>query len=130
MSYWANKLNNQPVSQPSVMSRDLYPTTPVYTTPQVQAPAVSEEYVPSVRLIEGSVCPGCGSDSYRGAIGSRAVSCPTCGYHPRFEQSGYGTPSLPGSKGDATPARQIDAAGTSIKASIAILNAGGGDHIR
>lgn len=123
MSFWANKLNNQPVAQPSVMSRDLYPTTPVYTTPPVPTPAVSEEYVPSVKLIQSDVCPGCGSDLYRATVGSRAIACPICGYHPRFEQSGYGESSLnaiPGSA--ATPARQVFG-GQTMKGAIAALNA-------
>lgn len=130
MSFWAEKLNGTPSVTPAVVpqSRELYglyntPQAPVYQT--VPAP---QEYTPTVRLIQGSVCPGCQSTRYLGSIGSRAVACPDCGYHPRFEQSGYGERSLHSQPGQVSAARQ-PIGGQTMKASIALLNAGGGEHL-
>lgn len=92
MSFWEKKLNNERVEKPK-LSRDLYG----FPTPQQSAPqTVSEQvaYTPTVRTIQGGFCPGCGSENYRGNFGSYAIACPECGYHPRFQQSGYGEPHL------------------------------------
>jgi len=128
LSFWANKLNGQPIPATPIISRDLYPATPQYIPSAPQQQTVSQPYTPKARLVQGSICPGCGSDRYR-TNGSYAVACGECGYHPRFEQSGYGTPSLSSAHDNATPARQIDSQGSSMKAAIAELNAGGGVHL-
>ena len=130
MSFWANKLNGEQVKPTAIPSRDLYP---VYTAPNIppatpQAQSIpNQEYTPSVRLKEGGRCPGCGSEKYM-THGSYAIACGECGYHPRFEQSGYGERSLQTKPGEAQPARQSGDSQT-MQGSIATLNAGGGDHI-
>lgn len=130
MSFWANKLNGEPVKQPTVPNRELYGIYNPATTPQ-QVPQTSSipdgEYKPTVRLKEGGQCPGCGSDKYM-TMGSYAVACGECGYHPRFEQSGYGERSLNTKPGEAQPARQSGDSQT-MQGAIATLNAGGGDHL-
>lgn len=129
MNFWANKLNGVKSQQASpVQSRELYPTFAPYTPPQPQPQAVSPAYTPGVRLIQGSTCPGCGTSNYRPLINNAAVACPICGYHPLFEQSGYGAPSLGTSK-DATPARQDTSNYQSMQTAIAELNAGRGQRI-
>jgi ribosomal protein L37AE/L43A len=129
MSFWAEKLNGITNTTPTPLpvSRELYG---IYTNPVAQPQTVStqQEYIPTVRMTQGSTCPGCGSDKYLGRIGERAVSCAECGYHPRFEQTGYGTPSLRAESGAVTPARQYHG-GQTMQKSIAILNLGGGEHI-
>ena|ERR1700741_481387 len=131
MSFWANKLNGEEVRQTPVPSRDLYnlgiPQTIPQQTPQTPSIPQSQEYVPSVRLKEGGRCPGCGSDKYM-QYGSYAIACGECGYHPRFEQSGYGERSLQTKPGEATAARQSGDSQT-MQGAIAVLNTGGGDHI-
>lgn len=131
MSFWANKLNGEQVKQTNIPSRDLFgiynsPTLPqqVPQTPSIQQ---NQEYKPSVRLKEGGRCPGCGSDKYM-TMGSYAIACGECGYHPRFEQSGYGERSLQTKPGEATPARQSGDSQT-MQGAIVTLNQGGGDHI-
>lgn len=130
MSFWANKLNNEPVKTPSVPSRELYslynaPTLPPQTP---QTPSIpNQEYQPSVRLKEGGHCPGCGSDKYM-THGSYAIACGECGYHPRFEQSGYGERSLKTKPGEARAARQSGDSQT-MAGAIVTLNQGGGDHL-
>lgn len=129
MSFWANKLNGQQVQPTNIPSRDMFGVNPA-TIPQQTPPPQSipnQEYTPSVRLKEGGRCPGCGSDKYM-TMGSYAIACGECGYHPRFEQSGYGERSLQTKPGEAQPARQSGDSQT-LAGSIAILNAGGGDHI-
>ena len=131
MSFWANKLNNEPVRQNTVPSRDLYslyssPIPPAETPQQFSIPQ-NQEYTPSVRLKEGGRCPGCGSDKYM-TMGSYAIACGECGYHPRFEQSGYGERSLQTKPGEAKPARQSGDSQT-MQGAIATLNAGGGEHL-
>lgn len=131
MSFWANKLNNEPVRQNTVPSRDLYslyssPIPPAETPQQASIPQ-NQEYTPSVRLKEGGRCPGCGSDKYM-TMGSYAIACGECGYHPRFEQSGYGERSLQTKPGEAKPARQSGDSQT-MQGAIATLNAGGGEHL-
>jgi hypothetical protein len=128
LSFWADKLNGQPITPTPVISRDLYPATYIPSAPAQQTVPATQSYTPTVRLVQGSTCPGCGSDRYR-TNGSYAVACGECGYHPRFEQSGYGTPSLSSAHGSAIAARQIDSQGSSMHASIAELNAGGGVHL-
>lgn len=126
MSFWANKLNGTP-QKPVVPSRDLFG---IYT-PRVSPPeTVSEEtYTPTVRLTQGGNCPGCGSENYRANVGSYAIACPECGYHPRFEQTGYGEGSLRTAGQKAAPAKQIHDEGFSLKGAFAELNAGGGAHM-
>jgi len=129
MSFWANKLNNEPVRPTNIPSRDMFGVNPApipQQTPQPQS-IPNQEYVPSVRLKEGGRCPGCGSDKYM-TMGSYAVACAECGYHPRFEQSGYGERSLNTKPGEAQPARQSGDSQT-MQGAIATLNAGGGDHL-
>jgi hypothetical protein len=97
-------------------------------TPQAPSiPQQNQDYTPSVRLKEGGRCPGCMSDKYM-QYGSYAVACGECGYHPRFEQSGYGERSLQTKPGEAQPARQSGDSQT-MAGAIVTLNAGGGDHI-
>lgn len=129
MGFWAEKINGVPSTTPAPpTSRNLFGlyTNPV---PQPQTVPVQQSYTPSVRLTQGSTCPGCGSDRYMGSYGDRAVGCGDCGYHPRFEQSGYGMPSLPGDRGPVKAARQIATDGFTLKGAVAELNAGGGTHI-
>lgn len=129
MSFWANKLNGEPVKPTTIPSRDMFQVNPVplpQQTPQSSS-IPNQEYTPSVRLKEGGRCPGCGSDKYM-TYGSYAVACGECGYHPRFEQSGYGERSLQTKPGEAAPARQSGDNQT-MQGAIATLNAGGGDHI-
>jgi hypothetical protein len=128
MSFWAEKINGTPSSPPLVVpSRDLFN---LYTPQLSQPTAVSQQqdYIPTVKTIEGSTCPDCGSNYYR-SFGNYAIACGECGYHPRFEQSGHGTRSLPTDPGVATPARQPKG-GQTMKQSIAALNAGLGEHIK
>lgn len=129
MSFWAQKLGVTAPSKPAVspVSRELYPmyNGPASPQPLPQPPAA---YTPSVRLKQGSICPGCGSDKYIGQHGSYAIACGECGYHPRFEQSGYGERSLSSQPGEVQAARQNTNSST-MAASIQLLNAGGGDHI-
>jgi len=78
MSFWANKLNNEPVKTAPVPSRDLFslynsPAIPQQAPQQHSIPA-NQEYQPSVRLKEGGHCPGCGSDKYM-QYGSYAIAC-------------------------------------------------------
>lgn len=131
MSFWANKLNNEPVRQNTVPSRDLYSLynsqTPPAEAPQQSSIPQNQEYTPSVRLKEGGRCPGCGSDKYM-TMGSYAIACGECGYHPRFEQSGYGERSLQTKPGEAKAARQSGDSQT-MQGAIATLNAGGGEHL-
>lgn len=132
MSFWANKLNGEQVQPPQIPSRELYPvfnspTTPPATPQSHSIPNQEQEYKPSVRLKEGGRCPGCGSDKYM-TMGSYAIACGECGYHPRFEQSGYGERSLQTKPGEAQAARQSGDRQT-MQGSIATLNAGGGDHL-
>jgi len=66
MSFWANKLNNEPVKTAPVPSRDLFslynsPAIPQQAPQQHSIPA-NQEYQPSVRLKEGGHCPGCEVD--------------------------------------------------------------------
>lgn len=131
MSFWANKLNNEPVKTNPIPSRDLFSlynsqTLPAETPQQASIPQ-NQEYTPSVRLKEGGRCPGCGSDKYM-TMGSYAIACGECGYHPRFEQSGYGERSLNTKPGEAQPARQSGDSQT-MQGAIAVLNTGGGDHL-
>lgn len=130
MSFWADKLNNAPVKTTPIPSRDLYGLYNSQTIPNTSPQQLSipnQEYTPSVRLKEGGRCPGCNSDKYM-QYGSYAIACGECGYHPRFEQSGYGERSLNTKPGEATAARQSGDSQT-MQNSIVTLNAGGGDHI-
>jgi ribosomal protein S27AE len=129
VSFWADKLNGEPVKTTPIPTRDLFGVGISSTIPQatIQQQSIPEEYKPTVRLKQGDHCPGCGSDKYM-IYGSYAVACGECGYHPRFEQSGYGERSLQTKPGEATPARQSGDNQT-MQGSIATLNAGGGDHI-
>jgi ribosomal protein S27AE len=129
MSFWANKLNGEPVKQNTIPSRDLYiPYSQTVPQPLPQQNSISnEEYKPNVRLKEGSNCPGCGSDKYM-TYGSYAIACGECGYHPRFEQSGYGERNLKTEPGQAQAARQSGDSQT-MQGAIATLNSGGGTHL-
>ena len=131
MSFWANKLNGTTPPSVPMPTRDLYGMYNPVTTQQalpVQN-SIQQEYTPTARLKKGGYCPGCGSDKYM-QHGNYAVACGECGYHPRFEQSGYGTPSLSSPNGKpATPARQSSDHQT-MNGQLAVLNSGGGDHIK
>lgn len=140
-NFWARKLgvNDAPSPAPFQRSTELFP---LYTSPAMAQGAVpsqqvavpqgqtpqAQEYTPSVRLKQGEICPGCGSDRYFRPQPSYMPTCGDCGYNPRFEQSGYGERSLPTKKGEATPSRQV-MGGQTMEASIAALRAGGGEHI-
>jgi Zn ribbon nucleic-acid-binding protein len=118
MNFWANKLNGNPVQQTVIPSRDLFNITGgTAQTPEIN----TSEYVPSVRLKEGGRCPGCSSDRYM-SMGSYAIACSECGYHPRFEQTGYGERSLKTKPGEATPARQAEGDFFSLRGAVAQLN--------
>lgn len=141
-NFWARKLgmSNAPAPAPFQPSNDLYP---LYTTPQVGQGAVpseqvavpqgqapqAQEYTPSVRLKQGEICPGCGSDRYFRPQPSYMPTCGDCGYNPRFEQSGYGERSLPNQKGQKVAAARQVASGQTMETSIALLAAGQGEHI-
>lgn len=139
-NFWARKLglNSAPAPAPFRSSNELYP---LYTSSEMgqgavpsQPMAVSqgqvqEEYAPDVRLKQGQTCPGCGGDKYFSPSPSYMPVCGECGYNPRFEQSGYGERSLRTEPGQATPSRQT-AGGQTMQAAIAVLNAGGGEHIK
>lgn len=140
-NFWARKLGitTSPAPAPFQRSNELYP---LYTSPEVAQGAVpsqqvavpqgqnqAQEYTPSVRLKQGDTCPGCGGDKYFRPSPSMMPSCGDCGYNPRFEQSGYGERSLPTQKGDKVAAARQVAGGQTMQASLATLQAGGGEHI-
>jgi len=132
MSFWANKLNGTPAPA-QAPSRDLYglytTQAPVTQQQSIQQPQAAQgQYVPTARLKQGGRCPGCSSDKYM-QHGSYAVACAECGYHPRFEQTGYGLPSLASPNGQPAAAARQTGESSSLKASIAQLNAGQGQHI-
>jgi len=134
MSFWANKINGDAAPPAAPPSRDLYglynPVNTPAPQPQQQSIPQQDNYQPAsnIHLKQGGRCPGCNSDRYM-QHGSYAVACGECGYHPRFEQSTYGLPSLADDSGTpAAPARQTGDV-SSLTASIAQLNAGGGQHI-
>lgn len=136
MSFWANKLNGGSYTPPASPPRGLYQANypqPVHSPQTVptgpQAPPVGPQYTPSVKMTQGSTCPDCGSTNYMGLIRNAAVACPDCGYHPLFQQSGHGMRSLGTDAGQATPARQ-PANTSNLAASIAVLNAGGGERVQ
>lgn len=139
-NYWARKLGltTAPAPAPFQRSTELYP---LYTAPTVEQGAVpaqqvavpqgqdqTQEYTPSVRMKQGELCPGCGSDLYFRPTPNTMPTCGACGFNPRFEQSGYGERSLKTEPGQAKPAAQV-AGGQTMQAAIATLNAGGGEHI-
>lgn len=142
MSFWANKLNGvktTPIAP--VANRELYglynpPVSQQQHIPETFQP--QEQYQPSVPMTPGSTCPGCGSTSYSTKVQGHpgTPACPDCGYHPRFQQSGYSRPRKvtpmsafgQAQQAAATPARQTGDS-SNLKASIAALNAGQGEHI-
>jgi len=142
-NFWARKLGlaTAPAAAPSFQrSNELFP---LYTAPAVAQGAVpseqmavpqgqtpqAQEYTPSVRLKQGEMCPGCGSDTYFRSQPSAMPICAQCGYNPRFEQSGYGERSLPTQKGEKVAAARQVAGGQTMQAAIATLNTGGGERI-
>lgn len=131
MSFWDSKLNGTAPPVSPVISRDMFGLyRPGNTPPPVSSPSsipTTQDYTPNVRLKQGGRCPDCGSDKYL-PYGSYAIACSECGYHPRFEQSGHGERSLKTKPGVARPARQSSDYQT-MQGSIALLNAGGGEHI-
>lgn len=136
MSFWASKLNGAPTAPPQSPPRALYPANypPPVQQPQTvptgpYSPLPEPQYTPSVKLTQGSTCPDCGSTNYMGLIRNAAVACPDCGYHPLFQQSGHGMRSLGADAGAATPARQPTLT-ANLGASLAALNAGGGERIQ
>lgn len=141
-NYWARKLgvaNAAPAPAPFQASNELFPlyspsevaqgTVPSQQmgVPQGQIP--QEEYRPAVRLKQGEMCPGCGSDKYFRPSPNYMPTCGACGFNPRFEQSGYGERSLPTQAGDKVAAAAQVAGGQTMQASLALLQAGGGEHI-
>lgn len=139
MSFWANKLNGTKQTTPiAPVNRELYGLyTPVPQQQQYipEAFQPQAQYQPSVPMTPGSVCPGCGSSSYTTKVQGHpgTPACPECGYHPRFQQSGYArprtSPAPQQGENKATPARQAAQTQT-LKGSLALLNAGGGEHIQ
>lgn len=143
-NFWAKKLgvSNAPVSQPFHRSNELYP---LYTAPQPEQEAVpsqqvavpqgqaqpqpQETYTPTVRMKQGERCPGCGGDKYFRASPNVMAHCGECGYNSRFEQSAYGAPTLRGDANAPVAASRQVSGGQTMQASIAALNAGGGEHI-
>jgi hypothetical protein len=141
-NFWARKLglSQAPAPAPFQSTTELYP---LYTSPTVEQGAVpsqqvavpqgqapqAQEYTPNVRLKHGDTCPGCGGDKYFRPSPSIMPTCGDCGYNPRFEQSGYGERSLPTQKGDKVAAARQVAGSQTMQASLATLNAGGGEHI-
>ena len=132
MSFWNDKLNGAKPAPVVTTSRDLYgfyntpaPMQQQQSIPQQQP--VEEQYRPEVPLIQGGICPGCGSDRYppaeRVMNGVRQGVCPECGYHPSFRQQGYGHHIGKEQGVKATPARQLDSAGTNLNGQIAQMNA-------
>lgn len=133
MSFWANKLNGQQNSQPvAPPSRDMYamynPVLPQeMQQPQYQAPQQSQAYTPSVKTTQGSICPGCGSDRYMlhpPGQPDRTLTCPDCGFNPRFQQTGYGVPSLAIEKGATVQAARQTGDHQTMQAAIRGLNSG------
>lgn len=140
-NYWARKLglpNAAPAPAPFRASNELYP---LYSPPEVAQGAVpsqqmavpqgqipQQEYTPTVRLKQGQICPGCGSDKYFSSLPNYMPTCGSCGFNPRFEQSGYGERSLKTEPGQAKAAVQVPG-GQTMQASLAVLQAGGGEHI-
>lgn len=109
MSFWASKLNGEQPKPAVIPSRDMFGlyNTPGYPQPQQSIP--QQEYVPTRRLTQGGQCPGCGSSSYMPhppGQPNTTVACSECGYHPRFEQSGYGEGSIRTPGAPTPPARQ------------------------
>jgi hypothetical protein len=137
--FWAKKLglSTAPAPAPFQRSTELFP---LYTTPTVAQGAVPEqvavpqgqvpaqEYTPTVRMKQGELCPGCGSDTYFRSSPSHMPLCGECGYNPRFEQQAYGAPTLKADPKDVAPARQAGG-GQTMQAAIAALQTGGGEHI-
>lgn len=135
MSFWANKINGNAPAPVAPPSRDLYgmynPVT-IPNQPQPQQSIPQQNYVPQAHLIQGGNCPGCGSSNYiphPPGNPERTISCSECGYNPRFQQSTYGLPSLANDKTVPVHAARQTGERSSLEASIAQLNAGGGDHI-
>jgi hypothetical protein len=139
-NFWARKLGmtNAPAPVPFQPSTELYP---VYTAPPVAQGAVpsqqmavpqgqipQQEYTPSVRMKQGDICPGCGGDKYFRAQPSAMPICGDCGYNTRFEQQAYGAPTLKADPKDVAPAKQTGG-GQTMQQSLAILQAGGGEHL-
>lgn len=140
-NFWARKLgvpSSAPAPSPFQKSNELYP---LYTSPTVEQGAVpsqqvavpqgqvpQEEYRPAVRLKQGELCPGCGSDKYFRPSPNYMPTCGACGFNPRFEQSGYGVRSVQSDPKDVAPSRQTGG-GQTMQAAIATLNAGGGERI-
>lgn len=128
MSFWASKINGTPPPPAPIPSRDMFiAPQPIPQTQYQPQQSIPQEYQPTVKLKQGGICPGCGSDKYM-QLGERAVACGECGYHPRFEQSGYGERSLSIEKGAVKMARQAGDHQT-MQGSLAILETGGGEHI-
>lgn len=128
MSFWANKLNgaSQPIVAPP--SRDMFSLfNPVSTPPFVPEQQSIPEYAPKVRLTQGGNCPGCGSDNYMAhppGQPNMAIACPECGYHPRFQQSTYGLPSLKGDNSVPVKASRQTGDHQTMQGAMAALHAG------
>lgn len=140
-NFWARKLGAVEAAPAPVYvpTQELYP---LYTAPAPQQGTVPsqqmaapqgqvplQEYVPSVRMKQGDICPGCGSDTYFSASPNHMPVCGDCGFNPRFEQQGYGAPTLK-SETPAAPAKQVPNQPFSLKGAVAVLNNGGGEHIK
>lgn len=101
-------------------------STPPFVPQQESIPQPQPEYQPKAKLTKGGFCPECGSPNYR-TFGSYAIACGNCGYHPRFQQSGFGEPNL---RDDGAQAARQSGDRQTVEQGIALLNAGGGDHIK
>jgi ribosomal protein S27AE len=124
MSFWEAKLNGKQPAPIPPPTRELFqqyqPVLQQLEPIPSQVPV--QQYKPSVRMTQGSSCPQCGSDTYM-THGSYAVTCGSCGYHPRFMQEGSGMRVPTDPKAKAQPARQVDSAGTNLRGQIAQMNA-------
>lgn len=120
--WWAKKLgtpNPAPV-QPRIEPPMVQAPPATYAQPQVPTYPPSQQMTPPAAR-----CPGCGSENYSGATGSRP-RCYDCGYPIQQSGSGLGKGVItPGSGGGpATPAKQV--ATGSFNGSTPVIGADGG----
>lgn len=137
-NFWAKALGVQPPAAPAPQPAP--PAVQPWYAPPAYPPAQPQQFAPAVPQgqpqapvveeqggwgsIEGSTaraksaridtgCPECGGDNYFRPEGhpSAMAQCYSCGYNPRFSQTG-GQGGLPSDKSvPATPARQTSAGG-------------------
>ena len=105
VDWFARKLGQQQPQAP----------TPQYVAPQpaTYAPPTQPSYPPSQQMTpQAPRCPGCGSENYGGANGTRP-RCYDCGYPIQQSGSGLGRGIIGqnNASGPATPAKQIKTSG-------------------